>query len=109
MSTTKKFADKDRELGKLRKETIELKDLYKYLEEEHEEKKKTLESTQMRLLTSENARVHAGEDAKRQHGEFASLDLKHVELQTSHTELSSKFEFTHKKVISLKQTNSVYK
>ena len=105
----RKLSDRDVELGEAHHEIAELKDVYKYLKEEHEETKKTLEETQLKLVASLKACHHAEEDAKKHHRDLDSLDLKYVELQTSHTELSTKFESTHKEVISLKQSNSVYK
>ncbi|CAO2656415.1 Nn.00g052180.m01.CDS01 [Neocucurbitaria sp. VM-36] len=105
----RKLADRDCELGEARTEIAERKDVYKYLKEEHEETKKTLEETQLKLVASEDACHHAREDSKRHHHDLESLDLKYVELQSTHTELTSKFESTHKEVISLKQSNSVYK
>ncbi|KAH7371300.1 hypothetical protein BKA66DRAFT_379786, partial [Pyrenochaeta sp. MPI-SDFR-AT-0127] len=105
----RKLTERDNELGEVRSELAELKDVYKYLKEEHEETKTTLEETRLKLVASREACHDAQEDAKKHHGELEILDLKYSELQTSHTELSSKFESTSKEISVLKQSNSVYK
>lgn len=105
----KKLHDVEGELGKARNEISELKDVYKYLKEEHEETKKTLEETQLKLVASIDACHDAEEDAKKHHGELEAMEMKYIELRSSHTELTSKFESTHKEVVSLKQSVSIYK
>ncbi len=105
----KKLSERDSEFGRVRDEYAELRDSHKYLREEHEQMKKLSEETQMKLIASENARLHAEGDAKKQHSDFTSLDLKHAELQTTYNELSTKFESTHKELISHRQSVSVYK
>jgi chromosome segregation ATPase len=105
----KKLADRDCELEKAYGEIAEFKDNFKYLKEEHEETKTTLEETQLKLVACEERCLHAEEDAERHHGEIRSWKHKYAELETSRTELTSKFESTHKEMLSFKHTSTTLK
>lgn len=105
----KRLSERDRQIGDARREITEYKDNFKYLKEEHEETKKTLEETHLKLVASEEARRLTEEDTKTHHGELRRLRHQFVELQTSHSELTSKYESTYKEAVSLKQTNTALK
>jgi len=105
----KKLSERDTEIGHCRREIAEFKDNYTYLKTEHEEMKKSLEETQLKLVATEEARCRFEDDAKKHHGDLRSLNQRYIELQSSHEELTSKFESTHKEVVQLKHSNSVYK
>ncbi|TVY81060.1 hypothetical protein LSUE1_G009223 [Lachnellula suecica] len=104
-----KLAERDTELGNSRREIAEFKDNFKYLKEEHEETKTTLEETQLKLVVCEEARRCLEEDTKKHHGEIRTLKQHYAELQSSHSELTTKYESTHKETISLKQSNTTLK
>jgi chromosome segregation ATPase len=105
----KKLADRDCDLEKACSEISELKDNFKYLKEEHEETKTTLEETQLKLVACQERCLHAEEDAERHHGEIRSWKHKYAELETSRTELTTKFESTHKEMLSFKHISSTLK
>jgi chromosome segregation ATPase len=105
----KKLYHRDCELGKSCSEVAELKDVYKYLKEEHEETKTTLEETQTKLIASEQACCFAEEDAKKHHSDLETLGLRYAELQSSYIETITTLESTRKEVIALKQLILTYK
>ncbi|KAL6705336.1 hypothetical protein ACN47E_007146 [Coniothyrium glycines] len=105
----KKLADRETELGKCRSEIAELKDVHKYLREEHEKTSRTLEETKLELIAVRDKCHHAEQDAKKHRGEYESLDTKYVELTSRHEELKTKFASSHKEVATLKQTLTVIK
>ena len=105
----KKLAERDNELGVARREISEFRDHFKDLKEENEVTKTKLEETQLRLVACDEDRRKAEEDAKKHHVELRSLRQQFVELQNSHTEVTRKYESTHKELISLKQSNTTLK
>jgi chromosome segregation ATPase len=105
----KKLADRDCELEKAHGEISEITDNFKYLKEEHEVTKSTLEETQLKLVASEEHCRHAKAEAEKHHGEIKGWRHKYSELETSRTELSSKYESTHKELVSVKHVNSTLK
>jgi chromosome segregation ATPase len=105
----KKLAGRDCELEKAHGEIAEFKDNFKYLKEEHEETKTTLEETQLKLVASEERCRHAEEEAEKHHGEIRSWKHKYTELESSRTEISTKFESTHKELLSLQHFSSSFK
>ncbi|KAF2707458.1 hypothetical protein K504DRAFT_483540 [Pleomassaria siparia CBS 279.74] len=92
----KKLSERDTELGNCRREIAEFKDNYTYLKTEHEDSKRTLEETQLKLMTSEEARCQFEGDAKKHHSDLRSLNARYIELQVSHEDLTSKYESMHK-------------
>jgi chromosome segregation ATPase len=102
----KKLADRDCELEKAHGEISEMTDNFKYLKEEHEVTKSTLEKTQLKLVASEEHCRHAKAEAEKHHGEIRSWKHKYLELETSRTEINTKFESTHKELHSVKHINS---
>lgn len=105
----RKLSDRDCELGKAHSEIAELKDVYKYLKEEHEETKTSLEETQLKLSASIDRCHHAEEDVKRHHGELEASETRYSELESSHTELQTRFKSVNTEVTTLRTSNSVYK
>lgn len=108
-SYKKQLADRDCELERAHGEIAEFKDNYKYLKEEHEETKTTLEETQLKLAACEERCHRAEEDCERHHGEVRSWKHKYAELESSHTEISTKFESTSKELLSFKHLNATLK
>ncbi|KAK8096319.1 uncharacterized protein PG998_014187 [Apiospora kogelbergensis] len=68
--------------------------------------KRTLEVTQSKLVSSEEERFHAREDAEKHHGDLRSLNQKYSELHISFTEFTSKHNSTHKELLSVKQATA---
>jgi chromosome segregation ATPase len=68
-----------------------------------------LEETRLKLVACEEGRRSAEDDAKKHHGELRSLKQQFVELKTSHSELTSKYESTQTEIVSFKQSNTTLK
>tara|TARA_R110002003_G_scaffold62_16_gene5662 strand:- start:4627 stop:6222 length:1596 start_codon:yes stop_codon:yes gene_type:complete len=105
----KKLADRDEDLEKARSEICELTDNYKYVKESYEKTQKTLEQTTLKLVAAEDRCRHAEEDAEKHHGEIRHWKQRYSELETSKTELHTKFEHSRKEVQSFKQSNLLLK
>ncbi|KAK8080515.1 hypothetical protein PG997_008333 [Apiospora hydei] len=102
----KKLTDRDTDLDNTRRELHEYKEMSTRFRTEHEEMKRSLEATQLKLVSSEEERSHARKDAEKHHGDLRSLNQKHAELHTGFTQLTSKHESTHKELVSLKQAKA---
>ncbi|EAT80213.1 hypothetical protein HBI56_056180 [Parastagonospora nodorum] len=98
--------DKECELEKAHGEIAECKDVYKYLEERHEETKTTLQETQLQLSACKERCRRAEDDCEKHHGEVRSWKNKYSELETKTTEITTKFESTHKELLSIQAINA---
>jgi len=103
-----KFHEKDGELGKAYSRISELEDLYKYSEEKYEESKSTLEQTELQLTAALDRCEHAEADARKHEIEIDSWKSKYSKLQTSSTEISSKYKSSLLEITSLKTQNETH-
>lgn len=101
--------ERDSENENLRRQIEEFKDSFKCLKEEYEETKTALEDTQLKLVVCEESRHIAEQDAKKHHHELRSLKQQCTELQTSHFELTQKYETTQEETVNLTQSNTALK
>jgi chromosome segregation ATPase len=104
----RRLADRDGELEKARGVIAEYTDNFKYLKEEHEETKTTLEETQIKLAAYEEKCRHAEEEAEKHHGGIRSWKQKFATLESSYTEIKTKSETTHKELVSLQHFSSTF-
>lgn len=103
-----KFETKDGELGKAHSRISELEDLYKYSEQKYEESKTTLEQTKLELAATLDRCEHAEADARKHEHEVDSWKSKYSKLQTSSTEISSKYKSSLLEITSLKTQNETH-
>ena len=101
-----KLSDCTRELGEARREISESKDVYKYLKEEHEETKTTLEQTSLLLVASEERCKHAEEDAHRHECELRDVKESYSELEIKSSETTEKLESLTVDYLSIKQSHT---
>lgn len=105
----KKLSDRDCELADIKIELAEARDVYKYLKEEHESTKSTLEETTSLLIAAEKRCKHAEDDARRHECELHDLKESYSELEEKHSETVSKYESTKTEYHSIKKSFDVLK
>ena len=104
-----KLHERDNELAGCQAKIAKIEDQYTYSKTQHEKTKTELQETQLSLVAVEEARDHALADARKHHGEIRTLTQKITQLQSTHTELTSKHESTVRELTSVKESLEVFK
>ncbi|KAI8279575.1 hypothetical protein K4K60_005455 [Colletotrichum sp. SAR11_57] len=104
-----KLAERDTECRHLLHEITQVKDTLSHVRREHEETKKTVETTRHTLISTESSRAELEDRCGKLRGDRDALDLKYTELLSRYEELTTKHDTHHKELVHSKQLNSVLK
>jgi chromosome segregation ATPase len=102
----KKLSVRDTDIGNTRRELHEYKEMAMRLRPDHDEMKRSLEATQLKLKSVEEERSLAQKDAEKHQGDLQILNQKNSELHASFIELTSQHESFHKEFVSVKQAKA---
>ncbi|CBX90773.1 hypothetical protein IAQ61_002258, partial [Plenodomus lingam] len=104
----KKFEDRNGDLGKADSRISELEDLFKYSQERYEESKTIVEQKSLEIIAIRDRCEHAEKDVRKHENEAEVLKSMYKKLESSFTEISSKYKSSQLEITTLKAQNETY-